>query len=240
MTAKEFMMLILTLMLISQMDIRAAGLDGKRRVELSNILEPLQKPGILTESIQEDPGWYEATNRQALKDFITKYPESEEAYQAQVWLIFAQANTETSRDPSLKKQIRAERAHQLELIIANATNPGTLKIAKIHRVFDLFEAGNYAASEKQIDEILTHIKEYEEEEDKQYLKFTELMAIPPAELEPELRDMVVIEECYQHHPDKALVWAEELKNKFPTWETQSVNNAINLLKQGKSPYTSGF
>jgi hypothetical protein len=214
----------------------AADGNSARKTELLDILKPLQKPGVSTENNQEPPGWYEQTNRMALKRFIEKYPDTEEARQAGVWLVFSQALTEKNKNPSDEKRRRSERAQKLTVIILKTASPGTAKMAKIQRAVEVFDAEDYTEFEKQTDEIINHIKDYKTETDKQYLQYLELTGMSPSDVEPTFRQMLVMRECYENHFDRALALAEELKKRFPTWDSQSVNGAIEMLKLGKTPY----
>src|ERR1017187_4167512 len=129
--------------------------NAARQKELSCILKPPQKPGVLTEDYQESPGWYEPTNRQALRNFIAKHSETEEAYQAEIWLMFASAQTERQPIPSEEKRRKAEMAERLKIIYQKTSRSGTEKMAKIERAAILFDEGNedHAEFEKQADEI---------------------------------------------------------------------------------------
>ena len=124
----------------------------------------------------------------------------------------------------------------MEIIISKSVLPGTVKMAKIVRVNELCAAEDYVESEKQIYEILAHVKEYESENDLQFRHYLKAIEESPSDIEPELRDTLVIEACYQNHFKKALTLAEGLKEKFPAWDPQSVNGAISMLKRGWTPY----
>jgi len=219
----------------------AVDSNAARQKELAVILEALRKtppaPSNPDEPCDENPGWYDPTNRQALKTFVTRYPDTEEAYLAETWLVFAQSFTERSRDMSEIKRLWTERARRLETIVSKTTRPGTAKIAEVERVSALHNAEDYGGFNKQMDEVLGHIKEYEAEKDKQFLSFCKVIETPPSEIEPTLRRMLIIEECHQHHLEKALALAEDLKQKFPQWSNRKgIDGNIHLLKLGKSPY----
>jgi hypothetical protein len=240
MNARHVSILVCISLLIAH-PLVAVDSSAARQKELAVILPALQKtppaPSNPDEPCDENPGWYDPTNRQALKTFVTKYPDTEEAYLAEVWLIFAQSPTEGSRDMSENKRLWTSRAQRLETIISKTTRPGTAKIAKIERASALHRAEDYGGFEKQMDEILGHIKEYEAEKDKQFLSFCTVTDTPLSEIEPTLRRMLIIEECHQHHLEKALALAEDLKRKFPQWSNRKgIDGNIHLLKLSKSPY----
>src|SRR2546422_281459 len=143
--------------------------------------------------------------RQALAGYIAKYPDTEEAYLAEVWLIFARANAEGSRDISEWKRQRGEDGKALKRIIMKTASPGTARIAKIIRASVLLDTDQHEELRIQADEILSKIHEYETETDAQFLRFAEVTEAPPSEFEPYLRRMRVISECHQGHLKEALV-----------------------------------
>src|SRR5258708_10211887 len=93
--------------------------DTARKKELAVILKSFPKPAIETDDYQENAGWYNSTNRLMLKNFIAKYPETEETYQAEVWLIFGQVNDYIRTWPE-QKLLRGKRAQELETIISKS------------------------------------------------------------------------------------------------------------------------
>lgn len=226
---------ICILMLVIEGCTKEASPDTLRQKELNGILKPFLKPGVQTEDYQEGYGWCQPTNRLAMKNFIAKYPDTEEAYQAEIWLIFAQAN-DFIRDWHQRIRVRAEQAQKLATIISKSTRPGTVKMARLVRVNELCDAENFAESEKAINEILVNIEEYKSENGDQFRRYLKAIDESPSDIEPGLRNMLVIEESYQMHLPKALVLAEDLKQRFPIWDQQSVNGAIEMLKLGKLSY----
>lgn len=226
---------------MSDQVVTASDSNTSRQRELNTILVALQKLPVesadLDSPSNENPGWYNPTNRQALKIFISKYPQTEEGYQAETWLIFAQATTTRYGDLLNEKQIRAERAESLEKVISETTRLATLKMASLQRAVELHAAEEYNESEKQINEILKHIEDYKSESDPQFLQYVKCTYTPVSELEPTLRRMLIIEDCHQHHFEKALTRAKELKSTFPEWsERKNIDNVIERLERGASPY----
>lgn len=212
-----------------------------RKAELAAALAPLQwqppPPADMDHDTSPNPGWYNPRNREALAKFVAKYPDTEEAYLAEVWLIFAKADAERSRDISDLKRRRAEDGQALKRVIMKTATPGTAKIAKILRASVLLDADERAELKVQVDEILSTMHEYETETDEQFLRFVKLTERPASEFEPYLRRMRVISACHQGHLKEALVLAEELQAKYPAWSKRElIHSDISMLKLGKSPY----
>ncbi len=240
---------------------KATGASSVRKGELTPVLAALLKipppPADPDEPSNENPGWYDPANRHAVRDFIAKYPDTEEAYQAGVWLIFAQGSTEVYGSISVSKSERGDKAkvrekissylseqkgrraalaEKLKRIISRTSRPGTAKTAKLLRAGQLLSAEEYAGFAEQAYDILAHIKEYESEKDKHFLRFADVTETPPAEIEPTLRDMLVVSECHQHHLGKALALAKELKQNFPKWHRREIDGNIDMLEVGRSPF----
>lgn len=208
--------------------------------ELSAVLMALQwkpKPPDVDAGSSENPGWYNPTNREALSQFIANHPDTEDAYLAEVWLIFAKADIDRTWSMAETRRRRAADAEALKRIIARTTSPGTSKIARILRACELAAAEENTELQNQTNEILSGIKEYEFEKDPQFLRFLEVEGTPLREIEPYLRRALIISECHQHHLEKALLLAQDLQKRFPAWSKRElIHSDIYMLKQGKSPY----
>lgn len=218
------------------------GADSKsRQAELAPLLKALQwkppPPRNPDYDTSPNPGWFNPKNRDALASFIEKYPNSEEAYLAEAWLIFAGGGAGRSPDiPEWKRQ-RATDAQALTRIITNATSQGTAKIAKLVKSAMLLDADMHEELKILVDDILSNIREYETEQDLQFKKFLEVTETPPSEIEPYLRQKRVISECHQGNLTGALVLAEELQAKYPDWSKRElIHSAIYSLKHSRSPY----
>lgn len=212
-----------------------------RRKELRAALSALQwkppPPADPDYDTTGNPGWYSPKNREALARFISQYPDTEDAYLAEVWLIYAKADTDKSWSISETQRRRAQDAEALKRIIAKTSRPGVAKIARILRACELAAAEDHAALATQAEEILSRIKEYESEKDPEFLRFAEVDGTPPGETEAYLRRSLIISECHQHHFEKALALAEDLQKRFPGWsKRQLIHSDIHMLKLGKSPY----
>jgi len=57
---------------------KEANPNVSRQKELAGILKPFLKPAIETDDYQVNSGWYDPTNRQTLRNFVEKYPDTEE------------------------------------------------------------------------------------------------------------------------------------------------------------------
>lgn len=206
--------------------------------ELKSILSRLQKPPIETESYQEAGGWADVKNLEALTAFISKYPDTEESLLAETWLMYAQQNDKTLvRNTAEAHRQRVERAARLKAIITKTTRPGTAKIAMIQRTGELSGAEDFAELEKQINEIIARIKEFKAEKDKQFSIYLKLNETPVSALEPAMHRELIMMECDQDRLKEALVRAQKLQQDFPGWSRrENIQNAINLLQRGKSPY----
>ncbi len=214
---------------------------NSRKVELASALEALQwkppPPADPDNDTSPNPGWYNRKNRQAVARFIAKYPDTEEAYLAEVWLIFAKADAERNRDIAEWKRQRAEDGEALKRIVMKTASPTTAKIAKILRACVLLDGDQHAELKIQVDEILSKIREYETETDEQFVQFAKVTETPRSEFEPYLRRMRVISECHQGHLKEALALAEELQAKYPAWsKLELIHSDIHVLKGGESPY----
>jgi hypothetical protein len=215
----------------------AADSTAARTKELASVLKPVQKPGSDSETNPQNPGYYDLANRERLRDFINKYPGTEEALHAEVWLAFAEAITERRLDPLAEKRLSERRAQRMKEIATKAADPATAKIATLLRAGDLSNASDWAECEKQLHEIVAHAKEYESETNKNFLSFCKLDRIPVSEIEPFYRIELIANACYEGRLDKALALAEELQQKFPEWsKRERFAGTIDQLKRGRSPY----
>jgi len=222
--------------------VRTPDSGRARQNELTGILTPLLKPAaqpFWSDDYEEPSGWYSPTNRQALRKFIAKYPGTEEAYQAEIWLAFASAGTERCPVAADEKRRTAGLTERLKIISQRTARSETAKTAKLERAFLLFaeDDANHTGFETQAGEILSQIKAYESETGKDFLRYLALAEMRPSEIEPNLRLLGVCEQCYDHHLDQALELALELKQKYPNWEPRSVNGEIEMIELYKRGWT---
>ena len=239
---KAASILILACALLIQGCEKASDPSATRQTELARILKPLLKPEVYSfwdDEIKTPAGWCEPTNRQALNLFITKYPETEESYQASVWLAFATAYTERCPIQSDEKRRVAELTERLKMVSQKTSQHGIERMAKLERAFRLYgdEPGDHTEFYGQVNDILSHIGEFESEKDGAFQRYLKVVEMRPSEIEPTLRLLVVNEKGCDHQLDNALDLAKELKRRFPTWEPQSVNSAIEMMELYKRGWT---
>jgi len=235
--SRKVLIFSLGVILLSQtVSLKGADPGSGRKDQLALVLKAVQKEDDSGES-QENPGFYDPANRRALKDFIERYPKTDEALHAEVWLAFAEGITERSPDPVKQQRNRAARAERMKQIAATTTNSATAKIAQLIRIGELFNVHDWAAFETEVRRAMSRIKEYESEKDDNFLCFCKLNRTPASELEPFYSWEIMVHECYLDHLNKALLLAEELQRRFPDWsKREGIGGNIELLKQGQSPY----
>lgn len=237
---------IICLTLLMLLQVSAAEQSAARSKELTAILRILLKPNLDSRSSADNSdlgvsGWHDSTNHIALQQFISKHSNTEEAFQAEVWLSFARVFATNSGTPidrrRERRSIRIENAAKLESVLVKSTQPETTKMARIQLAIDLFQAGEYDRFDKQANEILARINDYESEKGSQFLLYSKTIQMKPSEIEPNLLAMKVARECYRDNLAAALALAETLRAKFPKWsEQESTDAKIRMLKKGKSPY----
>jgi hypothetical protein len=210
-----------------------------RQSELAIILKPFLKSTVSGwgEDAEVIPGWTDPANQQALKTFMAKYPDTEEAYEAELWLSFA--TTPASSQTFQERHQAAEMAERLKTISQKTSCPGTEKMAELERAFALYQesSDDHAIFYRQADGILTHIRDFKSEKSGPFRRYLQATEIKASEIEPNLRFLVVREKCCDHQQDKALALAKELKQKYPNWEPQSVNGEIEMIELYQSGWT---
>lgn len=176
----------------------------------------------------EGPGLYDRTNHDALKKFMAKYPDTEQALVAEVLLLAAQPT------PSSDTTAAAEQAQRLKDIATKTQSAGTAKMAKLLRIGCFFCVKDDSGFKQQADEIFAQVNDYKSERDKYFLFFCKVVeGCAPQEIEPMLRELAITVECGQHNVTKALLMAEDLRQKFPRYDQRGVNSLINGLKKGE-------
>jgi serpin B len=219
------------------------GPDSVQSFRLRRILAALQEQPQPRDPDDycDNPGWYDPANRQALRSFIAQHPETEDAYVAEVWLMFAQAAPERIRNPFERRRVALERARRLETIAAITRRPGTAKMAELEKAFQLELGEDHPGYRKQVDRILARLNEFQSEQDRQFSIFCRLREMPPPEIEPYLRRLLIVFACQEGNRKAALAEAEYLQDKFPQWSRRNgIGGDISLLRQGLSPYLVGF
>jgi len=244
---KAVPILILVCAVLAQGCAKTDRAGTTRSTELAAVLKPLLKPAtgpFWSEDEEEPPGWCEPANRQAVRDFVAKYPETEEAYQAEVWLAMAGAYTERNPMRLAEKRRQEEVVQRLKAIGHATARAGTEKMAELERAFRLYrdEPGDHTEFYQQVDEILSHIQDFKSEKDGVFQRYLEVAEMRAGDIEPTLRLLAAREKGFDGHLDRALEMARELKQKFPGWEPQSVNSLIEmyeLYQRGQTAATPG-
>lgn len=131
-------------------------------------------------------------------------------------------------------------AERLKTISQKTSCPGTEKMAELERAFVLYQdcPGDHATFYRQVNEILARIQDFQSEKSKPFRLYLQATEMGPSEIEPTLRFLVVSEKCYDHQQSEALALAKELKQKYPNWESQSVNSEIEMIELYQSGWTS--
>jgi len=205
----------------------------ERMASLAAVLETMQKPGTQ----RANPGYYDPLARKTLKQFIEKHSGTEEALYAQVWLEFAEAVTQDSRDPVLRGNARKLRAQRMQSIAGMSTNRTTINAARLVRTSELFNLQDWENFKVQTDEILSHITDRSGQTNELYLKFMKSFEVLPQDVEPWLRSLLVVMECYQGRETEALQIAIELQREFPNWcNREGFDADVKMLRNGRSPF----
>jgi hypothetical protein len=218
---------------------KSSAPETARQRELAAILKPFLASTEVGggDDAEVIHGWTKPTNQQALKNFTAKYPDTEEAYEAELWLSFATAPV--SLQTFQQKHQAAEMAERLKVISQKTSCPGTQKMAELERAFALYQErpGDHADFYQQVNNILVGIQDFKSEESGPFRRYLQTEEIKPSEIEPNLRFLVTREKCIDHKQAEALALAKELKQKYPNWESQSVNGEIEMIELYQSGWT---
>lgn len=213
--------------------VQKASPNRDRTNEFRRIMVEVRKPRIETEDRQQEPGWLNPTNQESLKSFISRHAGTEEAYQAEIWVITAKEYL-PHENPALARQ----NAARLEWIASRAARQGTARMAKLQRVCALDAAGDWNRAEEQIREIIADADGYKAEQDDGFLAFAKAFDIAPDETEPFVRHTLVVDLCLQKNLQRALEEAVILYQKFPNYcRKHRIANIIGQLQHGRFPYT---
>ena len=205
--------------------------------EVRNLIERTMMPGghkEVEDYVEWDrcPGWMEPDNKAALLKYIRDHPNTEDCYLAMVALDLVE-----NHSPGFNKsKLAANRASRLNDVLVHAHNPLIRKWANIARVGDLLYAGDLEGQQKQTQDILQNIEDYKSEKNPYFIRYLAILDETPETLEPTLRELLVMGECNHGHLEKALTMAEELRSKFPDFDSHSIEGNIEALKAGQNPY----
>lgn len=213
--------------------VRSLTPEAARQRELAAILKPfLTQTEISDDGYSEMvPNWRNRANQNPLRVFIAQHPETEEAYEAEIWLSMATAPTST--ETFEKRRVQADIAEKLKTISQKTSCPGTKKMAELEGAFTLYQdswPGDHTAFYQQADDILVRIADFQSEKSGLFRLYLQATEMKPSDIEPTLRLLVVREKCFDHQQTEALALARELKHAYPNWEPRSVNSQIEMIE----------
>jgi DNA repair ATPase RecN len=194
------------------------------------------------EESSEVPGYTNPVHVQALRDFVARYPNTEESYEAETWLVFEKSLNDLSRCPGPDnrwkyKRERAANADRLNAIADKANTAATKKLARIMSLADLMQAEKAEEFRRQVEGILGQLKEYESEIDEHFMWYIKFEGTKLSEIEPWLLHLMVINECHAHEFEKAIAVAEDLNQRFADWsKRERFDGQVEMLKAGMTPY----
>jgi len=210
---------------------------GNRKKELVETINRLQSNGSEEDSYMDHPGWHNPTNLLALNKFILAHTNTDEGLVAEVWLSMVATEGERRMGFSNRRIAIAGRIARLNEISRMATNNGTAKCALLTRCMLLFEERDWPAFEAEATNILSKIDSFEAEKDDQFLYLLKANDTSTSEINPMLLYMLMVASCNEGNFQSALQKATQLKEAFPEYSKRNnIENAIDFLKKGKSPY----
>lgn len=182
--------------------------------------------------------WRDQRYVRPLETLIRAYPATDEAREATLWLATVQIeNAQTNTGRALIRDKAKEVRQRLDELINAAPESWQAKMARIKKCGTLMLEGDRQGLEAQVKSILKDIHIYTREHSPRYLEMLAFERVPPSDIEPELRMMLLIASCHAGELDVALRRAEFLKERFPAWSKKArIANVISQLTQGKSPY----
>jgi hypothetical protein len=220
--------------------VKAATKDSateQRRSDLTAALRELnaQPP---QDSYQEHPGWHKSEVREKLKGIVTKYPNSEEAITAELWLATVELETGQAASGRAKKgESMLSVASTFERVIKSSPHSWQAKAAHVGRASALFGAKRWDEFRAEAGDILTNTAEYRAESNTGYLEFLRAHKMSGADVEPEFRWMMIVAASCEEKASEAIALAEDLQSKFPEWSAKrKLGGTIELLKSGKKPF----
>lgn len=206
----------------------------QRRGELAAVLQVLNEPPP-ADSYQQHPGWYRAEIRERLKGFVEKYPNTEEAVTAQVWLALAELEVGQSvADRSKRRENMAAVASSFARVIDASPRSWQAKAASIGRTAALLGAQQWELLRVQASQVLDNIGQYKDESHPEYLAFLQVYKTNSSDIEPEIRWMLLLAARCEGKTADAIAIAENLQAKFPEFSARrKIAGTIELLKSGK-------
>ncbi len=209
----------------------------QRKAELAVALSELNTPQQESSYI-EHPGWHKPEVREKLKNFATKYPNTEEAITAELWLATAELEAgQAVSDRAKRSENMLTVASTFSRVIEASPQSWQAKAAHIGRVSALFGAKRWRDFRAETDDMLTRIAEYKGESNAAYLEFLRAHKMSGSDIEPESHWMLIVAATCEDKTSEAIALAESLQAKFPEWSTKrKLAGTIELLKLGKKPF----
>jgi hypothetical protein len=132
----------------------------QRKEELAAALVALQEPQH-SDSHIEHPGWYNPQVRDQLREIVDKYPKTDEALTAELWLATAELEVAQGvADHSKKHENLLLVASAYSRVIEISPSAWQAKAARIGRAGALLAAQQWAEARDQVTEILADIPSY--------------------------------------------------------------------------------
>jgi hypothetical protein len=209
----------------------------QRKGDLVSAMEALQEPQHPDSHI-EHPGWYKPEVRQKLRDIAEKYPNTEEATTAELWLAVAELEVgQTVIDRAKRREGMLAVASAFARVIKASPRSWQAKAARIGKAAALFGAKLWDEFRVEAGEILTNTPEYKDESNIEYKAFLHAYKMSGPDVEPELRWMLIVAAACEDKRSEAIVVAEELQAKFPEWSAKrKLAGTIELLKSGEKAF----
>ncbi len=206
----------------------------QRRSELTAVVRELNAPAT-PDSFRDHPGWYNAELRTRLKSLAEKYPNTEEAVTAEMWLATAELEVgQTVADRSKRRENMAALAAAFSRVTDASPHSWQAKAAGIGKTAALLGAAQWDELRVQVAQVLDSIGEYKNESHPDYLAFLQAYKMNSSDIEPEIRWMQLLATRCEGKTAEAIAIAEDLQAKFPEFSARrKIAGTIELLKSGK-------
>jgi hypothetical protein len=229
--------LVVTLTIAYGMNAIAQDRTAQQRIaELAAAIQELNAPQQPNSHI-EHPGWHNPDVRAKLKAIIEKYPDTDEALTAQLWLAIAELEVGQAASRAKKIENMTAVAAAFAQVIKTSPDSWQAKVAHIGRSAALFGAKQWDDFRAEANNVLARITAFQTESDPGYLDFLRQHKTNNAEIEPELRWMMIVAAACEAKTTEAVNIAEALQSQFPEWSARrKVAGTIELLKSGKPAF----
>lgn len=201
------------------------------KTALEAILTNLNRASAETESWLEHPGWHDKTTIQALENFGTQYPGTDEALTAELWVAITKTDA-----GQMNPKVTLQNAAAFQNIATKSPGSWQAKIARLLRCATLFQAQQWDEFHTAANQTLTAINDYTGDSNEDYRRCLQMIKTQPAEIEPTMRHLLIMAARSQGKTNDALQYAEVLQSKFPEWSKQNhIADTVKQLKRGESP-----